>query len=79
MVFLVINSQWLRTFITLVELKHYSQTADKLCMTQPGVSQHIKKLEAQMGARLLNRIGKKFELTEAGSQAVSVWFTALSG
>lgn len=35
-------------------------------MTQPGVSQHIKKLEAQLGKSLLNRHGKTFELTAAG-------------
>lgn len=34
-------------------------------MTQPGVSQHLKRLEAQLGAPLLNRYGKKFELTSA--------------
>lgn len=35
-------------------------------MTQPGVSQHIKKLEQQVGRGLITRIGKRFELTEAG-------------
>ena len=37
-------------------------------MTQPGVSQHIKKLEQQLGAALLARYGKSFELTEAGQR-----------
>lgn len=35
-------------------------------MTQPGVSQHIKKLELQLGKALLHRHGKQFELTDAG-------------
>ncbi len=35
-------------------------------MTQPGVSQHIKKLEQQTGTPLLQRFGKRFELTPAG-------------
>jgi len=63
---LLLNQQWLSTFITLVELGHFTQTAEKLFMTQPGVSQHIKKLEHQVGTALINRIGKRFELTEAG-------------
>lgn len=62
----MLNQQWLTTFISLVELGHFTQTAEKLFMTQPGVSQHIKKLEQQVGSALINRIGKRFELTEAG-------------
>jgi len=62
----MINHQWLETFITLVEVGHFTLTAEKLHMTQPGVSQHIKKIEDQMGVPLINRIGKKFELTNAG-------------
>ena len=62
----MINQQWLQTFLTLVEVGHFTQTAEKLYMTQPGVSQHIKKLEEQVGVPLLNRIGKRFELTREG-------------
>jgi len=62
----MISTQWLQTFITLVEVGHFTQTAEKLFMTQPGVSQHIKKLELQTGTPLLQRFGKRFELTPAG-------------
>ncbi|MBF0193371.1 MAG: LysR family transcriptional regulator [Magnetococcales bacterium] len=62
----MINQQWLHTFLTLVDVGHFTQTAKKLYMTQPGVSQHIKKLEEQVGVPLLNRIGKRFELTREG-------------
>ncbi|EGM70489.1 LysR family transcriptional regulator [Shewanella sp. HN-41] len=62
----MLNQQWLMTFMTLVEVGHFTHTAHKLFMTQPGVSQHIKKLEQQVGAPLLQRIGKRFELTAAG-------------
>ncbi len=62
----MLNNQWLQTFITLVEVGHFTQTAEKLFMTQPGVSQHIKKLEAQTGVPLLHRFAKRFELTHAG-------------
>ncbi len=50
----------------LVGSRHFTQTARQLHMTQPGVSQHIQKLEAQLGKPLLNRQGKGFELTPAG-------------
>ena len=62
----MINTLYLRTFMSLVETNHFTQTAERLNMTQPGVSQHIKKLEAQIGKPLLSRYGKKFELTVAG-------------
>ncbi len=62
----MLNNQWLSTFKTLVELGHFTQTAEKLFMTQPGVSQHIKKLENSFGCNLIKKIGKSFELTEEG-------------
>ncbi|USD67950.1 LysR family transcriptional regulator [Vibrio sp. SCSIO 43136] len=65
----MLNTTWLTTYIKLVELGHFTRTAEALYMTQPGVSQHIKKLEQACGCDLLIRDGKEFDLTEQG-QAV---------
>ncbi|MFQ3207130.1 MAG: DNA-binding transcriptional LysR family regulator [Glaciecola sp.] len=62
----MINPIWLNTFCTLVEVNHFTQTAERLHMTQSGVSQHIKKLEQQVNCALLERHGKKFSLTVHG-------------
>lgn len=62
----MINPIWLHTFITLVETRHFTRAAERLFMTQPGVTQHIKKLEAKLNQALLIREGKGFELTDAG-------------
>ncbi|MGF1707185.1 LysR family transcriptional regulator [Enterovibrio baiacu] len=62
----MLNPKWLNTFETLVETSSFTQTAERLFMTQPGVSQHIKKLEAELGEVLIYREGKQFELTQAG-------------
>lgn len=62
----MINQVWLKTFCTLVEVGHFTQTADALFMTQSGVSQHIKKLEQQLDVALLVRVGKTFTVTDAG-------------
>ncbi|MFT6154656.1 MAG: DNA-binding transcriptional LysR family regulator [Bermanella sp.] len=62
----MLNPAWLHTFKTLVETGHFTETANKLFMTQPGVSQHIKKLEANCGHSLITRNKKRFELTEQG-------------
>lgn len=64
----MMNHIWLKTFCTLVHVGHFTRTAEKLFMTQSGVSQHIKKLEKQLGSQLLIREGKAFSLTAAGSQ-----------
>ncbi|WP_129138387.1 LysR family transcriptional regulator [Modicisalibacter coralii] len=63
------NAQYFRTFITLVETGSFTHTARRLDMTQPGVSQHIRKLEKYLGKPLLNRHGRRFTLTEAGRRA----------
>ncbi|WP_440877183.1 LysR family transcriptional regulator [Thalassotalea sp. PLHSN55] len=64
----MINQTWLHTFCTLTEVGHFTQTADKLFMTQSGVSQHVKKLEQHLATELLIREGKSFTLTHAGKQ-----------
>jgi DNA-binding transcriptional LysR family regulator len=65
---LMLNPNWLNTFKTLIDVGHFTKTADKLFMTQPGVSQHIRKLEESCGQSLLRRDKKSFELTEQGQQ-----------
>ncbi|WP_028111062.1 LysR family transcriptional regulator [Ferrimonas futtsuensis] len=62
----MLNLLWLRTYVTLVETGHFTRTAEKLAMTQPGVSQHIRKLESHFGKTLLQREGKSFQLTRSG-------------
>lgn len=62
----MINPVFLHTFCALVETGHFTRTAEKLHMTQSGVSQHIKKLETHFNKPLLLREGKAFTLTHAG-------------
>lgn len=64
----MINITWLRTFCTLAEVRHFTRTAERLYMTQSGVSQHVRKLEEQLETDLLIRHGKQFSLTNAGEQ-----------
>lgn len=62
----MLNPIWLNTFKTLVDVGHFTQTAERLHMTQPGVSQHVSKLEAACGYPLIKRFNKQFELTVYG-------------
>ncbi|WP_237060286.1 LysR family transcriptional regulator [Microbulbifer sediminum] len=64
----MVNTAWLHTFCTLVEVGHFTRTAERLHMTQSGVSQQVRKLEDQLGHPLLVREGKQFALTDAGER-----------
>jgi len=52
----------------LAEVGHFTRTAERLNMTQSGVSQHVHKLEKQLVRPLLIRHGKQFTLTDAGER-----------
>lgn len=62
----MLNATWLNTFTTLCETGHFTRAARRLNMTQPGVSQHLRKLEDQVGHELVTQQGKSFALTAAG-------------
>jgi DNA-binding transcriptional LysR family regulator len=56
----------LRTFQVLSETLHFGRTAERLGVTQSAVSQQIAALERDLGAALLERIGRRVYLTPAG-------------
>jgi len=54
------------TFLKVVELKNYTKAAAVLNLTQPAVTQHIKKLEDHYQCKLIEIIGKAVHLTPEG-------------
>lgn len=56
----------LKTFIDLCETRSYTKTAQRLCITQPAVSQHIKYIESKYNIKLFDYIGKNLTLTKLG-------------
>lgn len=67
-----LNSLWLRSFTVLCEEGHFTRAAERLNMTQPGMSQHIAKLERQLGATLIERDTPGFVLTDAGEKTLAM-------
>ena len=51
------------TFLTLYQEMNYRRTAERLQMTQPGVTQHIQRLEQQYGIRLFTYEGRTLHRT----------------
>lgn len=54
------------TFLMVAQLKNYTKAAAELNLTQPAVTQHIKKLEEHYGCRLIDIDGKSVKLTAQG-------------
>lgn len=67
-----LNSHWLKSFTVLCEEGHFTRAAERLNMTQPGMSQHIAKLEQQLGKSLIERDTPGFVLTEAGQKTLEM-------
>jgi DNA-binding transcriptional LysR family regulator len=53
-------------FCSIVKYRSFSRAAEVMLLTQPTVSGHMKNLEAELGVKLLDRLGKRALPTEAG-------------
>lgn len=60
----------LEVFLLAAETVNFTETARKLHMTQPSVSQHIQALEQHFDIAFFDRAGRYLELTEAGRELV---------
>jgi LysR family transcriptional regulator, hydrogen peroxide-inducible genes activator len=58
--------QQLRYFCAIADTGSFSRAAQKTHVSQPSLSQQIRKLEDELGTRLFDRLGRTVELTELG-------------
>jgi DNA-binding transcriptional LysR family regulator len=62
-----IPSELLRTFVCLVNLRSYTKTAARLQLSQPSISNHIKRIQELMGGGLFDKSGPGVALTRKGA------------
>ena len=60
------NLSYYSNYVTIVEEGSLTAAARKLRIAQPALSNQIKALEAEYGARLFHRGARRLELTDAG-------------
>lgn len=61
----------LRSFVTIVEEGSFTAAANRLHLTQPAISGHLRRLESQLGKPLLQRTTRSFQLTPDGESLLS--------
>jgi DNA-binding transcriptional LysR family regulator len=58
----------LRIFLVLAEELHFGRTAERLGISQPGVSEAVRVLESRLGVKVFDRTSRRVCLTPAGEE-----------
>ena len=67
----LLDSRQLRTFVALARTGSFTRTAQEVFLSQSAVSHSMKALESDVGCRLLDRLGRKVMLTQAGEHLLA--------
>jgi DNA-binding transcriptional LysR family regulator len=56
----------LRIFLVLADELHFGRTAERMGISQPGVSEAVRVLESRLGIKVFDRTSRRVRLTPAG-------------
>jgi len=73
------EARLLRYFLAVAEELNFTRAAETLGIAQPALSAQIRRLEAQLGVRLLERTTRYVRLTDAGAIVQERGPAALAG
>ena len=62
------NLDYLRYFVKLAQVGHYTRASEQLNISQPSLSHAVRQLEEELGVPLFERQGRNTQLTQFGEE-----------
>jgi DNA-binding transcriptional LysR family regulator len=69
-----LNTRDLEAFVAVVESGSMVRAAEKLHLTQPGLTRRVQNLESTLGNELLDRQSKPLKPTAAGNERWTICY-----
>jgi DNA-binding transcriptional LysR family regulator len=74
-----ISMRQLKAFLLIAQLKNFTRAAERLHITQAGLSVMMRELEVQLASRLFDRTTRSVTLTPAGEKLLPIAQAAVEG